>query len=175
MKRPAQAPFPDCEAGPVVFMGQRDARAGSPFMTEELIADKGGLGMPKTMKLKQLRFVVPNRVGLLSEVTTFLANGKINIEALCAYGMGEQGVFMLVTDNNAKAKKMLTQMGAEVLQEEIIAVELPNKPGQLQKVAKKVSEADVDINYVYVSPSGSKMTVVFKTADDKKILKALKK
>jgi hypothetical protein len=42
-------------------------------------------------------------------------------------------------------------------------------------VAKKVSEADVDINYVYVSPSGSKMTVVFKTANDKKILKALNK
>jgi hypothetical protein len=131
--------------------------------------------MPKPMKLKQLRFVLPNRVGLLSEVSTFLANGKINIEALCAYGMGEQGVFMLVTDNNAKTKKILTQMGAEVIQEEIIAVELPNKPGQLQKVAKKVSEADVDINYVYVSPSGGKMTVVFKTADDKKVLKALNK
>ncbi|MCU0532221.1 MAG: hypothetical protein MUE76_09080, partial [Syntrophales bacterium] len=120
--------------------------------------------MLKIMKLKQLTFVVPNRVGLLSEVTTFLANGKINIEALCAYGRGPEGVFMIVTDNNAKAKKILTQMGAEVTVEEIIAVELPNKPGQLQKVAKKVSEADVDINYVYGSPTRGKMTVVFKTA-----------
>jgi hypothetical protein len=131
--------------------------------------------MPKPMKMKQLRFVVPNRVGLLSEVTTFLANGKINIEALCAYGMGEQGMFMLVTDNNAKAKKILTQMGAEVIQEEIVAVELPNKPGQLQKVAKKISESGVDISYVYGSPAKSIMTVVLKTADDKKIMKALKK
>jgi hypothetical protein len=131
--------------------------------------------MPKPMKMKQLRFVVPNRVGLLSEVTTFLANGKINIEALCAYGMGEQGMFMLVTDNNSKAKKILTQMGAEVIQEEIVAVELPNKPGQLQKVAKKISESGVDISYVYGSPAKSIMTVVLKTADDKKIMKALKK
>ena len=131
--------------------------------------------MAKAMKLKQLTFILPNRVGLLSEVTTFLANGKINIEALCAYGRGSEGVFMIVTDNNAKAKKILTQMGAEVKDEEVIAVELANKPGQLQKVAKKVSEADVDINYVYVSPAGSKMTVVFKTANDKKIMKALKK
>jgi hypothetical protein len=131
--------------------------------------------MSKAMKLKQLTFIVPNRVGLLSEVTTFLANGKINIEALCAYGRGKEGVFMIVTDNNAKAKKILTQMGAEVKVEDVIAVELANKPGQLQKVAKKVSDALVDINYVYVSPSGGKMTVVFKTADDKKIMKALKK
>ncbi|HQM91031.1 MAG TPA: hypothetical protein PLK84_03815 [Syntrophales bacterium] len=131
--------------------------------------------MFKIMKLKQLAFVVPNRVGLLSELTTFLANGKINIEALCAYGRGPEGVFMIVTDNNAKAKKILTQMGAEVKTEEVIAVELPNRPGQLQKVAKKVSEADVDIQYVYVSPAKGRMTVVFKTADDKKILRALKK
>jgi len=131
--------------------------------------------MFKIMKLKQLTFVVPNRVGLLSELTTFLANGKINIEALCAYGRGPEGVFMIVTDNNAKAKKILTQMGAEVKTEEVIAVELPNRPGQLQKVARKVSEADVDIQYVYVSPAKGRMTVVFKTADDKKILRALKK
>ena len=131
--------------------------------------------MFKIMKLKQLAFVVPNRVGLLSELTTFLANGKINIEALCAYGRGPEGVFMIVTDNNAKAKKILNQMGAEVKTEEVIAVELPNRPGQLQKVARKVSEADVDIQYVYVSPAKGRMTVVFKTADDKKILRALKK
>jgi hypothetical protein len=131
--------------------------------------------MFKIMKLKQLTFVVPNRVGLLSELTTFLANGKINIEALCAYGRGPEGIFMIVTDNNAKAKKILNQMGAEVKTEEVIAVELPNRPGQLQKVAKKVSEADVDIQYVYVSPAKGRMTVVFKTADDKRILRALKK
>lgn len=131
--------------------------------------------MFKIMKLKQLTFVVPNRVGLLSELTTFLANGKINIEALCAYGRGPEGIFMIVTDNNAKAKKILNQMGAEVKTEEVIAVELPNRPGQLQKVARKVSEADVDIQYVYVSPAKGRMTVVFKTADDKKILRALKK
>jgi hypothetical protein len=88
--------------------------------------------------------------------------------------MDQEGVFMIITDNNAKAKKILTQMGAEVEVEEVIVVELPNKPGQLQKVAKKVSEADVDIQYVYGSPSKGKMSIVFKTADDKNILKALK-
>ena len=131
--------------------------------------------MFKIAKLKQLTFILPNRVGLLSEVTTFLANGRINIEALCAYGRGPDGVFMIVTDNNAKAKKILTQMGADVKVEEIIAVDLPNRPGQLQKVAKKASDALVDIHYVYTSPAKGRMTVVFKTADDRKVLKALKK
>jgi hypothetical protein len=54
-------------------------------------------------------------------------------------------------------------------------VELPNKVGQLQQVAKKISDADVDISYVYGSPVKPKMILIFKTADDKKVLKALAK
>jgi len=32
---------------------------------------------------------------------------------------------MIVTDNNAKAKKVISQMGAEVKVEKVIAVEMP--------------------------------------------------
>jgi hypothetical protein len=125
------------------------------------------------MKVKQLSFSLPNRIGLLSELSSFLTAAKINIEAICAYGMGDEGYFMIVTDNNAKAKKVISQMGAEVKVEEVIAVEMPNKVGQLRQAAKRISDAGVDIDYVYGSPVQGKMTVIFKTADEKKALKAL--
>ena len=129
--------------------------------------------MTKAMKLKQLSFTLPDRIGLLSEVAAFITAAKINIEAICAYGMGDEGRFMIVTDNNAKAKKVLSQMGAEVKSEDVIAVEVPNKIGQLQQTARKISDAGIDIAYVYGSPVKNKMTLIFKTADDKKALKAL--
>ena len=129
--------------------------------------------MAKTMKMKQLSFSLPNRIGLLSELSSFLTAAKINIEAICAYGMGDEGYFMIVTDNNAKAKKVISQMGAEVKVEEVIAVEMPNKAGQLRQAAKRISDAGVDIDYVYGSPVQGKMTVIFKTADEKKAIKAL--
>jgi hypothetical protein len=66
-------------------------------------------------------------------------------------------------------------MGAQVTAEDVIAVEVPNKVGQLQQVAKKISDAGIDISYVYGSPVKQKMTLIFKTADDKKALKALAK
>ena len=131
--------------------------------------------MAKTMKMKQLSFSLPNRIGLLSELSSFLTAAKINIEAICAYGMGDEGYFMIVTDNNAKAKKVISQMGAEVKVEEVIAVEMPNKVGQLRQAAKRISDAGVDIDYVYGSPVQGKMTVIFKTADDKRAMKALNK
>ena len=129
--------------------------------------------MTKAMKLKQLSFTLPDRIGLLSEVAAFITAAKINIEAICAYGMGDEGRFMIITDNNAKAKKVLSQMGAEVNTEDVIAVEVPNKIGQLQQTARKISDAGIDIAYVYGSPVKNKMTLIFKTADDKKALKAL--
>ena len=129
--------------------------------------------MTKAMKLKQISFTLPDKIGLLSEVAAFITAAKINIEAICAYGMGEEGRFMIITDNNAKAKKVLSQMGAEVKSEDVIAVEVPNKIGQLQQTARKISDAGIDIAYVYGSPVKQKMTLIFKTADDKKALKAL--
>jgi hypothetical protein len=130
--------------------------------------------MAKAMRIKQLSFSLPNRIGLLSELSSFLTAAKINIEAICAYGMGDEGHFMIVTDHNAKAKKVIAQMGAEVKVEEVIAAEMANKVGQLRQAAKQISDAGVDIHYVYGSPVKKKMTVIFKTADNKKALKALK-
>ena len=131
--------------------------------------------MTKAIKMKQLSFSLPNRIGLLSELSSFLTAAKVNIEAICAYGMGDEGYFMIVTDNNAKAKKVISQMGAEVKEEEVIAVEMPNRVGQMRQAAKQISDAGVDIHYVYGSPVRGKMTVIFKTADDKRALKALNK
>ena len=131
--------------------------------------------MTKTMKLKQLSFTLPDKIGLLAEVTAFITAAKINIEAICAYGMGDEGYFMMITDNNAKAKKLISNMGAEVKTEDVIAVEVPNKVGQLQQAARKISDAGIDIAYVYGSPVKQKMTLIFKTANDKKALKALDK
>jgi hypothetical protein len=131
--------------------------------------------MAKAMRIKQLSFSLPNRIGLLSELSSFLTAAKINIEAICAYGMGDEGYFMIVTDNNAKAKKVISQMGAEVKVEEVIAVEMPNKMGQLRQMAKRISDVGVDIHYVYGSPVKGKMTLIFETADDKKALKAIAK
>ena len=129
--------------------------------------------MAKASKVKHLIFSLPSKIGLLSEISSFITAAKINIEGICAYEMGDQGFFMLITDNNTKAKKILSAMGAEVTSEEIITVEMPNKLGELQKVAKKISDAGIDITYLYGSPTKGKMTIVLKTANDKKALKVL--
>jgi hypothetical protein len=129
--------------------------------------------MIRANKAKQLVFTLPSKIGLLSEVSALITAAKINIEAICAYEMGEQGFFMLLTDNHLKARKIVAYMGAEVKTEEVMTVEVANKIGQLQKVAKKISDAGIDILYIYGSPVKGKMTLVVKTKNDKKAIKIL--
>ena len=129
--------------------------------------------MSKAMKVKQLSFCLPSKIGLLYEVSSLITAAHINIEGICAYAMEEQGYFMLLTDNQTKAKKILAHMGAEVQTEDVIMIMMPNKIGELQKAAKKISDAGIDITYIYGSPNKGKMTLVLKTANDRKALKVL--
>lgn len=132
--------------------------------------------MAKARKSKQLSFTMPNRIGLLSEVSTAIAGAKVNINAICAYGMEDKAYFMLATDNNAKAKKALGPSGVEVREDDVISVDMPNKVGELQKVAKKIADAGIDINYMYGTAGTGKSSIcIFKTADDKKAIKVINK
>ena len=129
--------------------------------------------MAKATKAKQLIFSLPNRIGLLAKVAAAITEAGMNIEALCVYEKG-YGYFMMVTDNNAKAKKVLTKMGAKVYMEDVISLEVSNKVGQLEKVTKIIADAGLDIHFIYGCPAKNKAVVlILKTEDDNKALKLI--
>ena len=131
--------------------------------------------MAKVRKVKEIRLSMPNKVGLLSEVTTAVANAKVNINAICAYVLENNAFFNLITSSNTKAKKALAPLGFGIEEKDVIQVELPNKPGELQKVAKRIADAGIDIDFMYATTAGGKAACVLKTADDQKAMKVIRK
>lgn len=132
--------------------------------------------MAKAKSLKQLSFTMPNRAGLLSEITTAIVGAKVNINSICAYEKEDSAYFMLTTDSNAKAKKALAGLGPEITEEDVVAVEMPNRAGELQKVAKRIADAGININYMYgTTGTGKSAICIFKTADNKKAVRVIKK
>jgi hypothetical protein len=132
--------------------------------------------MAKATKAKQLSFSMPDRAGLLSEVTDAVAKAKVNITAICAYAMDNKAFFMLSADSGAKARKALASLGVKVEEEDVVAVEMPNKVGELQKAAKKIADAGINIGYMYgTAATGKSSTCIFKTSDDKKTIKVINK
>ncbi len=130
--------------------------------------------MAKAQKLKQINFEMKNKVGLLSEVSSALSSAKVNIKSICAYGMEKKACFMLVTNNNTKAKRALSKMKIKSEEEDVIAVEMPNRVGVLKKVANKIADAGIDIQYMYGTVGTGKTSVcIFKTDNDQKALKVI--
>lgn len=83
---------------------------------------------------------------------------------------------MLITNKNAQAKKALSKLKRNVEEEDVVSVEMPNRVGELQKVAKKISDEGIDIIYMYGTASSGKTSFcVFKTVDDKNAIKVINK
>ena len=132
--------------------------------------------MAKARKAKEISFTMPNKAGLLSEVSRAIAGAGVNITAICAYAMGNTAYFMLTTASNVKAKKALIPLSIAVEERDVVEVELLNRPGELQKVAKRIANAGIDIEYMYATAGASKSTTcIFKTADDQKTIKVINK
>ncbi len=132
--------------------------------------------MAKARKAKEISFTMPNKAGLLLEVTQAIAGERVNITALCAYAMGDTAYFMLTTASNVKVKKALAPLGVTIEERDVVEVELLNRPGELQKVAKKIANEGIDIEYMYATAGkGKTATCVFKTADDSKTIKVINK
>lgn len=83
---------------------------------------------------------------------------------------------MLTTDSNAQARKALAKLGIEIKEDDIVAVEMPNKVGELQKVSKKIADSGININYIYGTTGTGKSSIcVLKTSDNTKATRVINK
>ena len=117
-------------------------------------------------------------IGLTAQLAAAVAAENVNILAATGYSASSErrnATFTLVVDDFAKAEKALERIGAEEIHESsVIMVETPNKPGSLERIAKIIADAGINIYYFYATTSSGKTaTSVIKTADDKKAIKVL--
>ena len=80
----------------------------------------------------------------------------------------------IVVDRYIKSANALKKADFKVTVEDVILMEMANKPGEMQEVAEKIADAGIDILYNYGSAgSGRTNFCVLKTDDDKKAIKVI--
>ena len=130
--------------------------------------------MAKACKAKQIHLTTTNKVGTLVRVSSAIAGAKVNINAIFAWGAEKKSYFFMVADRHIKVKNALTKAKFKVTDGDVILVEMPNKPGEVQKVAQKIANAGINISYLYGSGgSGRTSFCVFKTENDRKAIKVI--
>jgi hypothetical protein len=130
--------------------------------------------MAKAKMVKLISFTLPSKVGQLSAAADLLAAAKTGMQAFSAMDAGANASFLVAVKNAAKAKKTLAPLGVEIKEQDALCVEMPNKTGRLQKVAKKLAEAGINIHSSWATAfTGKTASCILMTSDDRKALGAL--
>ena len=101
------------------------------------------------MKIKQISVFLENRKGRLSEVCSMLGDAGVNIRALTIAETESFGVLRMVVDKPAEAMDLFRKNAVTANQTDVVAAEVPDKPGGLAEVLKTLSDHNVNVEYMY--------------------------
>jgi hypothetical protein len=135
--------------------------------------------MKPTLSLKsatQLAVFLANRPGALARVCEALAKAGINIHALATSDTIDHSVVRMVVSDPTKALMLLGEAGVLAVESEVLMIETENEPGVLAKIAERLSEAKVNIEYAYLagSPDAPRGLMILRPSDVDKAQRALR-
>jgi hypothetical protein len=101
------------------------------------------------MPVKQISVFLENKCGRLASVTRTIGEHDINIRAFSIADTNDFGVLRLIVNRPEDTYEVLRQAGYTVNVTDVIAVEIPDRPGGLADVLDLMNEAGLNIEYMY--------------------------
>jgi hypothetical protein len=127
------------------------------------------------VKVLQISIFVENKSGRLAEVTEILAQHEINIRALSLADTADFGILRLIVNDTEKAKKILKDNGFTLSQNEVVALEVPDRPGGLAKILRTLQGKGINVEYMYafVQKCEGNAVLIFRFDEIEKAIDAL--
>jgi len=127
-------------------------------------------------QLMQLSIFSENKPGRLTKITKVLAEEGVNILAINIASSDGFGVIRFIVDKCDLAAQKLRQKGFTVSLNEVLAIELVDRPGGLFEVSAVLSKKKVNVENAYVLILGSrkKAFLIVDVNDIEKAKKLLK-
>ena len=101
------------------------------------------------MSIHQISVFLENRTGQLAEITGLLAKNKVDIRAISIAETSDYGLARMIVDDAAKASSILLEHGDILSMTPVWAVEVPDRPAGLHELLTVLSQANVDVEYMY--------------------------
>jgi hypothetical protein len=105
--------------------------------------------VPAVPVTKEFTVLVEDGPGMLGKVCRALADGGVNILALQSFPIGGKSVIRFIVDNPTTAKRVLVSEGLTHTEAEIVHAKLRHRPGEIARIASRLGEANININYAY--------------------------
>ena len=129
------------------------------------------------MKLQQITVPIENSHNRLYEFTRALGENGINPRGLTLVNTGGFGEARVLVSDTAGARRILMQKDIPGRIDDVVAVQLENKPGFLPDLLESLMSADIKVKYVYaLAGMKSGCTImIFHFSDNDKAIKVLRK
>ncbi len=121
--------------------------------------------------MKEFKVYSDNKRGELAKIAEALAQSSVNIEAIASENSHPESFLRIVTNDVNTTKRALSRAGYKYDEKNIIVLDLIDRPGELAKLAKRMTRAGVNIESIYLL---EKARVAMAVDDLKKAMKVIK-
>lgn len=127
------------------------------------------------MHVEQISIFIENKSGRLAEVTRILGEAGVNIRALSLADTSDFGILRLIVNDREKAKAVLKEKGFTVSKTDVVAVEVPDRPGGLSQILQTLDGENINVEYMYafVERCGENAVIIFRFDETDRAIKCL--
>ena len=117
--------------------------------------------------MRQISVFLENVPGRLATLCNTLESNGIDLRAMATSEGSEYGVVRMLVSNVSGAEEVLREAGLPFSTVEILGIEVSDEPGALGKVAIRLAEAGINVEYAYATSvaGNSRALCVFKVTD----------
>lgn len=127
------------------------------------------------MHVEQISIFIENKFGRLAEVTRILGDAGVNIRTLSLADTSDFGILRLIVNDTEKARTVLKERGFTVSKTEVVAVEIPDRPGGLADILQVLDADGINVEYMYafVERCGENAVMIFRFDETQKAIATL--
>jgi len=125
--------------------------------------------------LKEITVITKDRAGVLADVSEALGKNGINIDSISLEtSENKTAVVHIFTKQTVEAQKILASTGFKVVDSHVLLVRMQDKPGELARVSKLLTDAGVGIRDIYMlDKQKNEKILALKTSGNAKAKKAI--
>jgi hypothetical protein len=116
--------------------------------------------------MKTVTIVANDKVGLLADISYILAKAKVNIESINVNVVSGKAVITLSLSDAVKGREVLESSGFSIEEMNAVIVKLEDKPGELNRITKLLSQEGINIENVHMLSKDGKTTMLSLLVDN---------
>jgi hypothetical protein len=128
------------------------------------------------MDVCQISIFLENRSGGLADVVDVLARNGVDMKAASVADMADFGILRVIVDDAERTRGVLKAAGFTVDKTDVVAVEVPDRPGGLADTLRVLRAGGINVEYMYSAArkNGERAIIIFRFDDVPRALETLR-